>query len=104
MGDRKIRGWRKPWVANHTERFHRLVIICMIVVIILLCIKVVEAARPGTPPVLPARYQGTGNTLQALLNASWPVAQGPSATFTFFAPQNKAVKVKTYQRPTLMDF
>jgi len=65
----------------------------IIVVITLICIKVVEAVRQGIPPALPVRYQGSGSTLQALLNASWPAAQGQSATFTFFAPQNKAVKV-----------
>lgn len=85
MADEKIRGWGRVWVI-------------MGVAVILLCIEAprsLEAAKPGSPPVLPNAYQGSGNVLQALLNASWPAAQGPSATFTFFAPQNKAVKVKS---------
>ena len=85
MTDKKIRDWGRLGVIIG-------------VVVILLCFeapRIVESAKPGIPPVLPSRYQGSGNVLQALLNASWPVANGPSATFTFFAPQNKAVKVKS---------
>lgn len=55
--------------------------------------RFVEAVNPAIPPLLPKQYQGTGNVLQALLNASWPAAQGPTSTYTFFAPQNSAVKV-----------
>ncbi|KAG0616266.1 hypothetical protein M758_5G102800 [Ceratodon purpureus] len=82
MAKKKIRDWRRLWVM-----------ICIVTTF--LCSdapRVVKAAKQGSPPILPGRYQGSGNTLQALLNASWPAAQGPSATFTFFAPQNKAIK------------
>ena len=59
--------------------------------------RFVEAVNPAIPPLLPKQYQGTGNVLQALLNASWPAAQGPTSTYTFFAPQNSAVKVLVLQ-------
>jgi hypothetical protein len=84
MAHKKIRDWRQLWVIINF-------------VTTLLCIetpRIVESAKQGTPPMLPSNYQGSGNVLQALLNASWPAAQGPTTTFTFFAPQNKAVKVK----------
>jgi hypothetical protein len=61
-------------------------------VLLMVAIRVVEGLTP-TPPTLPKKYQGNGNTLQLLLNESWPVAQGPASTFTFFAPENSAIKV-----------
>lgn len=62
------------------------------VLMLMIAIRVVEGLTP-TPPILPKRYQGNGNTLQLLLNESWPLAQGPASTFTFFAPENSAIKV-----------
>lgn len=64
-----------------------------IIVLLAETARFVEAMKPGIPPVLPKQYQGNGNVLQALLNASWPTAQGPTTTYTFFAPRNSAVKV-----------
>lgn len=61
-------------------------------VLLMVAIRVVEGLTP-TPPILPKKYQGNGNTLQLLLNESWPIAQGPASTFTFFAPENSAIKV-----------
>ena len=59
--------------------------------------RFVEALKPRFPPILPKQYQGNGNVLQALLNESWPHAQGPTSTYTFFAPQNSAVKVLVFK-------
>jgi len=64
----------------------------IVVFILVIGIKIVEG-KAGFPPILPKQYQGSGNVLQALLNQSWPTSQGSSSTFTFFAPQNSAVKV-----------
>ncbi|KAG0574452.1 hypothetical protein KC19_VG263100 [Ceratodon purpureus] len=63
----------------------------MALVVLLMGTGIAEG-KAGTPPILPKQYQGSGTVLQALLNQSWPAAQGLSATFTFFAPQNSAVK------------
>ncbi|KAH8956102.1 hypothetical protein BDL97_07G021100, partial [Sphagnum fallax] len=44
-------------------------------------------------PKLPSSYGGmTGNTLMNMTATSWPQAQGPLATFTFFAPANSALE------------
>ncbi|CAK9208388.1 unnamed protein product [Sphagnum troendelagicum] len=60
--------------------------------IVLLLMASVVHGKIGIPPNLPLQYQGSGNTLQTLLNLSWPAAQGVGSTFTFFAPANSAVK------------
>jgi hypothetical protein len=62
-------------------------------IVVLLMASVVHG-KIGIPPNLPLQYQGGGNTLQTLLNLSWPAAQGVGSTFTFFAPANSAVKVQ----------
>jgi len=62
-------------------------------IVVLLMASVVHG-EIGIPPILPLQYQGRGNTLQTLLNLSWPAAQGVGSTFTFFAPANSAVKVQ----------
>jgi hypothetical protein len=48
-------------------------------------------------PTLPSSYGGiSGNTLMNMTATSWPPAQGPFATFTFFAPANSALEVQIY--------
>jgi hypothetical protein len=65
-------------------------------IVVLLMASVVHG-NIGIPPNLPLQYQGSGNTLQTLLNLSWPAAQGVGSTFTFFAPANSAIKVQLYK-------
>jgi hypothetical protein len=50
-------------------------------IVVLLMASVVHG-KIGIPPKLPLQYQGSGNTLQTLLNLSWPAAQGVGSTFT----------------------
>ncbi|XP_024387861.1 uncharacterized protein [Physcomitrium patens] len=62
------------------------------VAVMLMAVAHVAHGKAEVPPILPKAYQGSGNVLQALLNQSWPAAQGVSSTLTFFAPQSSAIK------------
>lgn len=81
------------WMATAKGRGNFPMWVVGIIVLLMETERFVEAMKAGFPPILPKQYQGNGNVLQALLNASWPAAQGPTSTYTFFAPQNSAVKV-----------
>lgn len=81
------------WMATAKGRGNFPMWVVGIIVLLVDTERFVEAMKPSFPPILPKQYQGKGNVLQALLNASWPAAQGPTSTYTFFAPQNSAVKV-----------